>query len=276
MNGAASSPSDEQERSGEMVSEKPVAIVTGAAAGIGKACAVRFGKEGFRVVVVDRSETDGKGTTDLLESRGVEAIFCHADVSSEAECVHFARSAVEAFGRIDVLVGNAGIRIPGTILERSSEDWDRILGVNLKGVAFSCKAVLPTMIAQKSGAIVLIGSTAALTARSDSPLYDATKYGVIALTRNLAVTYGKHGVRVNAICPALTLTDYHIKKAKTQGVSLDQLREKSRGYGLLGRPTEPEEIAAAVSFMAGKEASMITGQYLLVDGGFSIGAKTLP
>ena len=128
-----------------MSDEHPVVIVTGAGAGIGKACAVRFAKEGACVVVVDRSEADGRATVDLLTSRGGKAFFCHADVSVEEECVGFARAAVEAFGRIDVLVGNAGIRIPGTLLEVTAQDWDRILGVNLKGVAFSCKAVLPQM-----------------------------------------------------------------------------------------------------------------------------------
>jgi NAD(P)-dependent dehydrogenase (short-subunit alcohol dehydrogenase family) len=258
-----------------MSDQHPVAIVTGAGAGIGRACALRFAKEGARVVVVDLSEADGRATVDLITSHGAKAIFCHADVSVEEKCMGFARSAVESFGRIDILVGNAGIRIPGTLLQMTDKDWDRILGVNLKGVAFSCKAVLPKMIEQKSGAIVLIGSTAALTATSKSPLYDATKYGVIALTRNLAAEYGRNGIRVNAICPALTLTEYHIKRAQPQGISLEELKERNKGYGLLGRTIEPEEVAAAVYFMASKEATMITGQYLLVDGGFSVGAKTL-
>ena len=265
----------EGNREARMNDEHPVVIVTGAGSGIGRACALRFASEGARVVVVDSSEVDGQATVDSLTSRGATAIFCHTDVSVEEQCMGFARSAVERFGRIDILVGNAGIRIRGTILQVTGEDWDRILGVNLKGVAFSCKAVLPKMIEQKSGAIVLIGSTAALTATSKAPLYEATKYGVIALTRNLATEYGKDGIRVNAICPALTLTEYHIKRAQSQGISLEKLKESKKGYGLLGRTIEPEEVAAAVYFMAGKEAAMITGQYLLVDGGFSVGAKTL-
>jgi NAD(P)-dependent dehydrogenase (short-subunit alcohol dehydrogenase family) len=259
----------------EMSDEHPVAIVTGAGSGIGRACAIRFADEGVRVVVVDSSEAGGRATVDMLTSRGAKAIFCHTDVSVEDQCMAFARAAVDVFGRIDVLVGNAGIRIRGTILQVTGEDWDRILGVNLKGVAFSCKAVLPKMIEQKSGSIVLIGSTAALTATSKAPLYEATKYGVIALTRNLAAEYGKNGIRVNAICPALTLTEYHIKRAEAGGMSYEKLKESKRGYGLLGRTIEPEEVAAAVWFMAGKEAAMITGQYLMVDGGFSIGSKTL-
>ena len=254
--------------------EHPVVVITGAGAGIGRACAVRFAREGARVVVVDRTDADGRETVEILKSKGAEAIFVHADVSAEDQCRCFAQSACDAFGRIDVLVANAGVRVFGTLLESTEADWDKILGVNLKGVSFSCKAVLPKMIEQKSGAIVLIGSTTALTGRTNMPLYDATKFGVLSLTRSLAATYGKDGIRVNAVCPSFTLTDFHFRKAATQGISPEALREQNKGYGLLGRPGEPEEIAAVVSFMAGKEASFVTGQYLIVDGGYSIGART--
>ena len=107
------------------------------------------------------------------------------------------------------------------------------------------------------------------------PLYDATKFGVLSLTRSLAATYGKDGIRVNAVCPSLTLTEFHFKKAMAEGITPEKLRERHKGYGLLGRPGEPEEIAAVVYFMASKDASFVTGQYLIVDGGFSIGSKTL-
>ena len=257
-----------------MTVEHPVAVITGAGAGIGRACAIRFAREGARVVVVDRTDEDGQKTVEILKSQGGEALFVHADVAAEDQCRHFAETAVDAFGRIDVLVANAGVRVFGTLLESTEADWDKILGVNLKGVSFSCKAVLPRMIEQKSGAIVLIGSTTALTGRTNMPLYDAAKFGVLSLTRSLAATYGKDGIRVNAVCPSFTLTDFHFRKAAAQGISPEELRVRNKGYGLLGRPGEPEEIAAVVSFMAGRDASFVTGQYLIVDGGYSIGAKT--
>ena len=254
--------------------EHPVAVVTGSGSGIGRACAVRFAGEGGRVVVVDRSEADGSETVKILKSRGGEAVFVQADVSSEAQCRSFADAACDAFGRIDILVACAGIRVFGTVLEATGEDWDQILAVNLKGVSFSCKAVLPKMIEQHSGAIVLIGSTTAMTGRTDMPIYDATKFGVLSLTRSLAATYGKDGIRANAVCPSLTLTEFQFKKAAAKGMSPAELRESQMGYGLLGRPGEPEEIASVVYFMASKESSFVTGQYLIVDGGYSIGSKT--
>ena len=256
-----------------MPTKSPVAVITGAGSGIGKACAVKFAHAGARVVVVDRHDETGQEAVKGLQDNGAEAVFCHADVSSEQSCVEFASQAIQHFGRIDVLVANAGIRSFGTVLEATEDDWDRMLAVNLKGVNFSCKAVLPKMMEQRSGAIVLIGSTTAMTGRTNMPIYDVTKFGVLSLNRSLAATYGKFGIRVNTICPSKTITEFHLNKAKAQGISPDEFRAQFEDYGLLGRAGEPAEIAAAVYFMASQEASFITGQHLMVDGGYSIGAK---
>lgn len=250
-----------------------VALVTGAGAGLGKACALRFAREGYRVVVVDRHQDDGTAVVELLKSSGFSAVFCRADVSSQADCRRFAETALDAFGRIDVLVANAGIRVFGTVLETTEADWDKMLAVNLKGVSFSCQAVLPAMIRQAAGAIVLIGSTTALTGRTDMPIYDATKFGVLSLNRSLAATYGKNNIRVNAVCPAKTITDFHLNNARAKGITPEEFRAGFKDYGLLGRAGEPDDVAAAVYFMASDEASFITGQSLMVDGGVSIGCK---
>ena len=256
-----------------MSSESPTAVITGAGSGIGKACAIRFAEAGAGVVVVDCDDDAGRQTVGELEKTGTDAVFCHADVSREGNCIDFARQAIDRFGRIDVLVANAGIRAFGTIMDSTEDDWDRMLAVNLKGVNFSCKAVLPKMIEQRSGAIVLIGSTTAMTGRTNMPIYDVTKFGVLSLNRSLAATYGEFGIRVNAICPSKTITEFHIGKARDKGISPSELRAQFEDYGLLGRAAEPAEIAAAVYFMASPEASFITGQHLMVDGGYSIGAK---
>ena len=126
------------------------------------------------------------------------------------------------------------------------------------------------MVARRSGAIVNVSSANALVGRANMPLYDATKAAVLSLARSLAVAHGTDGVRVNAVCPGYTMTDFHERKAANEGVSPDQLRANSAGYGLLGRPAEPEEIASAIAFLAGDDAAMITGQTLMVDAGMSV------
>jgi len=253
-----------------MSMENRVAIVTGGGAGIGKACSIRFAKEGARVIIGDFSKEDGQTTCERIKADGGQAVYCYGDVSREADCHTFAKTAFDNWGRIDILVANAGARVSGSILDATEEDWEKIIGVNLKGVAYSCKAVLPTMIKQHSGAIVIVSSANALVGRSGMPLYDATKAGVLSLTRSLAVAHSKDGIRVNAICPGYTVTDFHERAAAKRGISPQELRARNAGYALLGKPAEPHQIASAVYFMASEDASNITGQYLMVDGGLSV------
>ncbi|MCC7163792.1 MAG: SDR family oxidoreductase [Anaerolineae bacterium] len=253
-----------------MTDQKKVVIITGAGAGIGKACAHRFAKENYRVVVADLSAEDGERTCVSVRANGGEALFSRCDVSQEADCQATARAALDAWGRIDALVANAGARVLGSILEATEADWSLMLDVNLKGVAYCCKAVLPAMIEQGAGAIVMTSSANALVGRPEMPLYDASKAALLSLTRSLAVAYGKDGIRVNAICPGYTITDFHEKLAAARGETPQELRERRKGYALLGRPAEPSQLAAAIYFMASDDASNITGQSLFVDGGLSV------
>lgn len=255
-----------------MAREAAVALVTGGGAGIGKACARRFVKEGYRVMIGDVSAEDGEETRNVLTSEGGEVLFVQGNVAQESDVNSWAQKALDAWGRIDVLVANAGARVRGSILDATEEDWDLIVNVNLKGVAYCCKAVLPTMIEQHSGAIVITSSANAKVGRAGMPLYDATKAGVVSLAQSLAVAHGPDGVRVNAVCPGYTMTDYHERNAATRGVSPSELRERNEGYGLLGRPAEPAQLASAVYFLASADASNITGQALMVDGGLSVTA----
>jgi len=255
-----------------VISSEKVCVVTGGGAGIGRACVHRFSGEGYRVLLGDMSKEDGEKTLTEINDTGGEALFRHGDVSDDASCRDWAETALTQWGRIDTLVANAGARVYGSILDATDEEWEKILAVNLRGVARCCKAVLPVMIEQGSGSIVIISSANALVGRADMPLYDATKAAVLSLVRSLAVAHGKDGIRVNGICPGFTVTDFHERRADADGVSPEQLRNDNQGYALLGRPAEPREIASAVYFLAGEDAAMITGQTLMVDAGFSVTA----
>lgn len=247
-----------------------VAIITGGGAGIGRATAFRFAEEGYHVVMGDRDADDARAAEEGVRRRGREAAAVVGDVADEKHARDLAAAAMERWGRIDAFVANAGARVHGSLLDATEDDWRHIVDVNLKGVAYGCKAVLPAMREQGSGAMVIISSANALVGRADMPLYDATKAAVLSLTRSLAVAYGPEGVRVNAVCPGFTVTDFHERAAARSGISPEEIRERSRGYALLGRPAEPHEIAAAVYFLASADASNITGQTLMVDGGLSV------
>lgn len=249
---------------------KPVAIVTGAGSGIGRACARKFAAMGMSVVVADLCPAGIDSTCEMIEQGEGDAHACQVNVASEADCQTMADVALDSCGKIDILVANAGVQIGGSLLESTEADWDQILGVNLKGVAYSCKAVLPSMIDRGSGSIVINSSLNALLSPPDMAIYDMSKAGTLGLMRSLAVQHGQHGIRVNAVCPGNTITDFHINRMAEKGIGPDQLREMTEGYGLLGRAAEPEEIAECMYFLASEESSFITGQAIVADGGFSL------
>lgn len=251
-----------------------VAIVTGAGSGIGRACALRFFRAGYAVMASDLNEDSALKTCAQITSSGGKAVAQHTDIASESSCQAMAQSAIDQWGRIDVLVANAGVQIGGGLLQATREQWDAIIGVNAAGTAYSCKAVLPAMVAQSRGAIVINASINAVRGSASMTLYDMSKAAVLALARSLAVGYGESGIRVNAVCPGNTITDFHINTLAKKGICLEQIREMTSGYGLLKRAAEPAEIANAIYFLASEEASFITGQTLCVDGGFSVTGGT--
>ena len=249
---------------------KQVAVITGAGAGIGRACAGNLAEKGYRVVITDIDPGRVAGTTAEITGAGSAAIGITGDISLAETALEIRQKTLDAWGRIDVLVANAGIQTGGSLLGTGEQDWDMILAVNLKGVAHCCKAVLPAMREQQCGAIVIVSSVNAVVGSAGMAMYDASKAAVLALMRNLAVENGEYGIRVNAVAPGATLTDYHLQRAAASGMTGQQLRETTRGYGLLGRAAEPDEIARAICFLASDEASFITGQTLFADGGFSV------
>ncbi len=257
--------------SGAERSDAPVCIVTGGGAGIGKACVLEFAARGYRVVAADMNGAAAAAAAELARSKsGVDAFGIDCDVADAAACGAVANETLSRWGRIDALIGNAGVQTGGRLIDAADSDWDRIVGVNLKGVFNSCRAALPAMCAQRDGRIVLVSSINALLAPAAMAIYDMTKTGVIGLMRSLAVDHGRDGIRVNAVCPGATLTDHHIRQAAARGMSEADLRARTQGYALLGRVAEPSEIASAIHFLASDAASFVTGATLVVDGGFTI------
>jgi NAD(P)-dependent dehydrogenase (short-subunit alcohol dehydrogenase family) len=248
-----------------------VCIVTGGAAGIGRACVEVFAGHRYRVIAAD---VDGaaaaRAARDIGARTGAEVIGLACDVSDPAACAGVARFATERWQRIDVLVANAGLQTRGRLLDATDAEWDRLVAVNLKGVVNACRSVLQTMIAQRAGSLVLVSSSNAVLAPAGMAYYDMTKTGVLGLMRSLAVDHGRDGIRVNAICPGATLTDHHLRLAAERGMTEQDLRRRTEGYGLLGRVAEPVEIARAIHFLASDAASFVTGATLVADGGQTI------
>jgi meso-butanediol dehydrogenase/(S,S)-butanediol dehydrogenase/diacetyl reductase len=247
-----------------------VALITGAAAGIGRACGKLFAELGYRVALADRDEDRLDSARSAIVNDGGDAMAVLLDISDRVACEAAADRVVQTWGRIDVLVANAGIQAGGSLLETPDQEWQRILAVNLNGTAYSARAVIPAMLDRGSGAIVIVSSVNALVGTTGMAVYDMSKAAVLGLTRSLAAEYGTCGIRVNAVCPGNTLTDFHLDAMARRGLSADDVRRMTRGYGLLGRIAEPPEIARAIAFLAGDDASFVTGQVLAVDGGFSV------
>jgi NAD(P)-dependent dehydrogenase (short-subunit alcohol dehydrogenase family) len=249
-----------------------VAIVTGAAKGIGKGIATVFSKEGAKVVVVDWDADAGEGTAEEIRRSGGDASFVRCDVSDEQQVRAMVQAALDAYGRIDILVNNAGIGVYKSVLDATSEDWDRCLAVNLKGVFLCSKYVIPHMQAVGKGAIVNISSVHAHATVNGVAPYAASKGGVTALTRNMAIDYGPT-IRVNAIAPGWVLTPL-IQSIFDSYPDPEEQRRIVEQRQVMKRIGQPEDIGYAAAFLASDEASFITGTQLFVDGGLTAQLET--
>jgi NAD(P)-dependent dehydrogenase (short-subunit alcohol dehydrogenase family) len=232
-----------------------VALITGAASGLGAACAERFRAEGASVVGLD------------LQGAAISA-----DVRDEAQVAAAVADVVDRHGRLDVVLNAAGVAGGGPVHSLGSDEWDRVLDINLKGTFLVCKHALAPMIERRSGSVVNFASVEGLEGTEGGSAYNASKGGVVLLTKNLAIDYGRLGIRVNCICPGFIETPMFRSVMDSEGMAA--FKEEYRLAHKLGRFGRPEEIASAALFLASDDASFVTGHALVVDGGFTAGMRT--
>ncbi|WP_443693197.1 SDR family oxidoreductase [Pseudomonas protegens] len=241
-----------------------VALVTGAANGIGRATAQAFAAQGLKVVVADLDTAGGEGTVALIREAGGEALFVPCNVTVEADVQSLMARTIEAYGRLDYAFNNAGIEIEkGRLAEGSMDEFDAIMGVNVKGVWLCMKYQLPLLLAQGGGAIVNTASVAGLGAAPKMSIYAASKHAVIGLTRSAAIEYAKKKIRVNAVCPAVIDTDMFRRAYEAD----PKKAEFAAAMHPVGRIGKVEEIASAVLYLCSDGAAFTTGHALAVDGG---------
>lgn len=245
-----------------------VAIVTGAASGIGQACAELFAEQGARVVLADWNREAGECAAALIRGRGFGADFCFADVSRASDVEALVRSTLERHARLDVLVNNAAVQVLATLTETTEEGWQRMQSVNLQGVFLCSKFAIPEMIRGGGGSVVNISSALGLVGDPDLAAYGAFKGGILAMTKAAAIGYGPQGVRVNSICPGDVNTPM-VREFFNKAPDPDAFRREVASHYALRRIAEPREIAEVAAFLASDASSFITGAALVVDGGLT-------
>jgi NAD(P)-dependent dehydrogenase (short-subunit alcohol dehydrogenase family) len=242
-----------------------VVLITGGNSGIGKATAVRFARQGARVVIAARRVEEGESTVAEIRQDGGDAMFVRTDVSQAADAEAVVRRTVAEYGRLDCAFNNAGVSGGGLLHEISEADWDRMIDVNLKGVWLGMKYQIIQMLSQGGGAIVNDSSVAGLTGYVRSTVYSASKHGVIGLSKSAALQYRDKGIRINIVCPGMIMTPMIERAFAIPGVE-EWFRSK-----VAGRGGNPDEIAQAVTWLCSDAASYVTGAALPIDGGLSAG-----
>lgn len=247
--------------------EGKVALITGAGSGIGKLTAKLFGSEGAKVVISDVVDDAGHATVEEIRADGGEAAFVHADVSKASDAEAMVRFAVDTFGGLHVLMNNAGIFHPqdDSVTNTPDDVWEKTIAINLKGVFLGCKFGIPAMLESGGGSIINIASFVAIVGAATPQIaYTASKGGVLAMTREIAVEFARKGVRANALCPG------PIETPLLQELLADPARRQRRLVHIpMGRFGQAQEIANAALFLASDESSLMTGAALVVDGGIT-------
>jgi NAD(P)-dependent dehydrogenase (short-subunit alcohol dehydrogenase family) len=244
-----------------------VALVTGATSGIGAACARELAGLGARLLLTGRSEARGEQVRAEIAAAGADAAFASGDVRDKAFCQAIVEETLRRFGRIDVLVNNAGISYAASALETTDAQWQDTLDTNLSAVFYLSRAALRPMLAQRAGSIVNVASDWGLVGGANAAAYCASKGGVVLLTRAMALDCARDGVRINAVCPGDTDTPMMHKDYAQRGISVERGDRESAAAIPMGRMATPEEVAHAVCFLASDAAAYLTGVALPIDGG---------
>ena len=248
--------------------EGKVAVITGAGAGIGRASASLFAREGAAVMVADLDFGAGEETAAHIRREGGEAACVEVDVAVPDQVERMIRTSVETFGRIDVLFNNAGVNFPASVVDVTEEMWSRSLDVNLKGVMLGCRHAIPEMLKTGGGSIVNTASMLGLVASPRQAPYAAAKGAVVMLTRQIAIDYARQNIRVNCLCPSEVNTEMNRRFIEQSADPRAELRRVLARIPM-DRMAETEEVAAAALFLASDDASYITGVALPVDGGLT-------
>ena len=248
--------------------EGKVAVITGAASGIGRASALLFAREGAAVMVADLDAKAGEEAVAQIQREGGEVAFVRTDVSESTDVERMIRTAVETFGRVDVLFNNAGVNFPATVVDITEQAWQRSLDVNLKGVMLGCRHAIPEMLKSGGGSIINTASMLGLVASPRQAPYSAAKGAVVMLTRQVAIDYAQRNIRVNCLCPSEVNTEMNRRFIEQSPNPQAELRRVLARIPM-DRMAEPDEIAAAALFLASDDSSYITGVALPVDGGLT-------
>jgi len=245
-----------------------VCVVTGAGSGIGRAVALRLAEEGGLVLAADVSVATAQQTAQIAGEAGHLVRAVETDVRDPRQVTAMVQTAVGWWGRIDVLVNNAGVNLPGLLHEVTDEVIDRTLDVNVKGQIYGCRAVIPHMLAAGSGSIVNVASVNGVVSEPFLALYSASKGASVMLTKGVALDYAKRGIRCNVVCPGWVDTPINYAHAELLG-GLQHVYDTIESFQPIGRPGTPREIANVVLFLASDEASFMTGSVVLADGGMT-------
>jgi NAD(P)-dependent dehydrogenase (short-subunit alcohol dehydrogenase family) len=249
-----------------------VAIVTGAASGIGRASAIAFAREGAKIVLADRNVEEGASAARMITDEGGEACFWSTDVSKETEIARLIAMTTERWGRIDILFNNAGVLLVRPIEEMTEEEWDRVMAVNVKAAFLAIKHAVPVMRRGGGGAILNTGSIASLAGQAGTPAYAASKGAIALLTKSLALDLGRDGIRVNCICPGITDTPM-LRQHLGQGAEGDARIRTRLSRVPLGNILSSADIARAAIYLVSDESAGITGVLHVVDGGLTAAAE---